>query len=350
MEKSTGSESGFTLLEMIVSMTIFLLVTGMMWGILQVARGGRTTVNQEVELSKTLRVAMNLIGRDTYNAGYGYPLKSAVVLPDNRITALVGIPNDFDTTRDTVPPVLSGNNITLNTINTTPGTRTDQITFLFKDSTFNPIGAPGAAVSAPLSINAATTNGSGIDEIVPIDGSNSVCRIFDVYVINGNTGSTLGMATGLSGTNKIQFANGDPLNLNLTGSTGPLRGITVPASLHRVNMVTYFVAADGTLTRRKYGNNQTIPAVPFIDEPLVYNVEDFQIQYVMDDGSVSNNPSAGVDGVSGNADDEEAMLQAVRQVRFTISSRSTELAPNRQPFRATLTSTFSTRNLGYDAN
>ena len=349
-ERETSSESGFTLMEMVISMTIFLIVTGLIWGAMSIARQSRTTVNQEVELSKTLRVAMNLLARDTYNAGYGYPLKSAVVLPDNRITNLLGIPNDFDTTRDTVPPIIAGNNITLNTLNTAAGTRTDQVTFLFKDSSFNLVGVGDAQVSTPLSINAATTTGTGIDEIVPLAGSNASCRIYDLYVINGNTGSTLGMATALSGTNKIQFANADPLNINQTGTSGPLRGITVPASLHRIFMVTYFVTADGVLTRRKYGNNPAVPAVPFVDEPLVYGVEGFQIQYVMDNGTLSNNPSAGADGIAGNADDEEAMLQAVRQIRFTIEARSQELTPSGESFRTSLTSTFSTRNLGYDAN
>ncbi len=349
--KSPTGEAGFTLMEMVIAMTLFLIVTGMIWGALNVARGSRTTVSQEVELSKTLRVSMNLLGRDTYNAGFGYPLESAVVLPDNRITSLIGIPNDFDTTRDIVPPIMAGNNITLNTINTTPGVRTDQVTFMFKDSTFNPVGTGPAQVSTPLSINAATTTGTGIDEIVPLSGSNnSVCRRYDLYVINGNTGSTLGMVTALSGTDKIQFANGDPLNINQTGTSGPLRGITVPASLHRVLMVTYFVTADGTLTRRKFGNNPATPAVPFIDEPLVYNVEDFQIQYVMDNGTINDNPSAGVDGIVGNADDEEANMQAVRQVRFSIQARSNDLTPSGQPYRTSLVSTFSTRNIGYDAN
>ncbi|MGD9628642.1 MAG: type II secretion system protein J [Pyrinomonadaceae bacterium] len=345
------TDAGFTILEMVVSMTLFLLVTGMVWGALDIARQGRTTVNQEIELSKTLRVGMNLLGRDTYNAGYGYPLKSAVVLPDNRITSLLGIPSDFDTTRDTVPPIIAGNNITLNTINPIPGTRTDQVTFLFKDSSFNQVGSSGVTVSTPLSINAATTTGSGIDEIVPLAGSNSACRVNDIYLISGNTGSTLGLATALSGTNKVQFANGDVLGLNQTGTSGPLRGITVPASLHRVFMVTYFVTTDGVLTRRKYANAPVAtPAVAFVDEPLVYGVEDFQIKYVMDNGTISDNPGAGPDGVAGNADDETSLLQAVRQIRFTMYARSLELDASGVPFRTSMISTFSTRNLGYDAN
>ena len=55
-------------------------------------------------------------------------------------------------------------------------------------------------------------------------------------------------STALSGTNKVQFSNGDVLGFNQTGTAGPLRGITTPASMQRVRMVTYFVAADGIYT------------------------------------------------------------------------------------------------------
>jgi hypothetical protein len=221
---------------------------------------------------------------------------------------------------------------------------------MFKDSTFNLIGAPGSQVSQPLNINAATTTMSGIDEIVPISGSNAACRVNDIYLITGNTGSTIGVATALSGSNKVQFANGDMLNFNQTGASGPLRGITVPASMQRIRMVTYFVTPDGTLTRREYANATPAPPGGVIDEPLVYGVEDFQVRYVMDDGSLMDNPSAGPNGIPGDADDDQSMLAAVRQVRFTVNVRSNELDTAGQPFRFTMTSTFSTRNLGYDAN
>ncbi|MBK6590559.1 MAG: hypothetical protein IPG22_19950 [Acidobacteria bacterium] len=129
---------------------------------------------------------------------------------------------------------------------------------------------------------------------MPISGSNAACRVNDVYIVIGNTGSTLGLSTALSGTNKIQFSNGDLLGFNQTGTTGPLRAISTPASIQRVRMVTYFVTADGILNRREYAN--ITPAVAFVDEPLVYNVENFQIQYIMDNGSITDNPSAGPDG------------------------------------------------------
>ncbi len=349
--EKTNSEKGFTILELIVAMTIFMIVTGSVWGVLRIASQSRGVTNQQVQLAKNIRMALNVIGRDTYNAGYGYPLLSTVLLPDNRIATLIGIPVDFDTTRDTVPPIMAGNNLNLDNWNTTANTRTDQVTFLFKDSTFNRVSnIPGSPlVSTPLNINAATTTAGGIDEIVPISGNNSACRVNDIYLITGNTGSALGLSTALNGTSAVQFSNGDVLGFNQTGTSGPLRSITLPASMMRVKMVTYFVAADGTLTRREFANVPVAtPAVAFADEPLVYNVDNFQIRYIIDDGTVSDNPSAGPDGIAGNADDVQANLAAVRQIRFTVSVRSRELNSLGQPYRETMTSTFSTRNLGYD--
>jgi len=347
---SRSNEHGFSLLELLIAMVIMVIVTGSIFGLLQVARQTRTVVSENTGLNKTVRLALNLVSRDTYNAGYGYPLRNTVVLPDNRISSLLGIPNDYDATRDTVPPIIAGNNITVNTYNTVPGTRTDQVTFLFKDPTFNlinPSGTPGNEVSQPLNINRATTT-AGIDEIIPLSGSNSACDVNDIYLVTGNTGSTLGLATALSGSNKVQFSNGDVLGFNQTGASGPLRQITTPASMLRVNMVTYFVTPDGTLTRRNYANVQ--PTAAFVDEPLVYDVEDFQIKYIMDDGSITDNPSAGADGIAGTADDDQALLAAVRQVRYTISVRSQEKNAANQPYNVSMTTTVSTRNLGYDAN
>lgn len=346
-------EQGFSLLELVIAMVIFVIVTSAIYGVLQLAQRNRLMVNQQVQSTKNVRFALSLIGRDTYNAGYGYPLNNTVVLPDNKISALLTIPNDYDTTRDTVPPIIAANNLNANTFNSTANTFTDQVTFLFKDSTFNLVGAAGSEVSQPLNINAATTTGTGIDEIVPISGSNASCRKNDIFLVTGNTGSALALATALSGTDKVQFSNGDVLGFNQTGSTGTLRGITTPASMQRVKMVTYFVTTDGILTRREYANVPPVGTNPpqnWVDEPIVYNVENFQIKYIMDDGTLSDNPSAGVDGTPGTADDVQANLVKVRQIRFTVSVKTNELDHRNQPYRINMTSTFSTRNLGYDAN
>jgi prepilin-type N-terminal cleavage/methylation domain-containing protein len=344
-------ESGFTMLELLVAMVLFVVISASVWGVMKVALNSRNVVSNNVGTAKNVRLALNVMGRDAYNAGYGYPVGNTVILPDNKISTALGTPNDVDTTRDIVPPIIAGNNLNIDNWNSTVGARTDQVTFFYKDNTFNVQGSGSAAISTPLQINAATTTGTGVDQIVPITGSNSVCAVNDLYLINGNTGSTLGVVTALSGTNAVQFANGDPLGFNLSGASGTIRSISLPAAMYRVKMVTYFVATDGTLTRREYVNGPVQAGnIGYIDNPLVYNVEDLQIKYVMDDGTLSDNPSAGPDGIAGTADDVQANLARIRQVRFTITIKTTELRSDGQPYRETMTATYSTRNLGYDAS
>jgi Tfp pilus assembly protein PilW len=345
---NTTGQEGMTLIEVLASMIIFMVVTASIYGVLQVAQRSRGAVNNEVQLTKTVRLGLNLIGRDTYNAGYGYPLTSTVLLRDNRIASLLTVPADTNTTRDTVPPIIAGNDLTVNTFNQTPNTRTDQVTFLFKDSSFNLVGTGPAAVSQPLNVTGA--NVSGVDEVTVTSGNNSSCRVNDIFLIVGSNGNyTLGVATSMSGSDKVRFLNGDVLGFNNNGSTGEFMSV-IPASMWRVKMVTYYVTADGILTRREYANVPPPSTATFVDEPLVYGVENFQIAYIMDDGTEVANPSAGPDGIAGTTDDDQTELAAVRQVRVTISARTTELDARGQPVAVTETSTFSTRNLGYEAN
>ena len=339
-----AGEEGFTM-ELVVSMIIFMIVTGSIYGVLQVAQQSRSTVSSQVQLSKSVRLGLNLVGRDTYSAGYGYPLKNAVILRDNRVATRLGVPADTDTSRDTVPPIIAGDNITLNTFNETPSIRTDQVTFLFKDSSFNPVGTAGSEVSRPLTITAVSATA---DQLTVTDGSK--CRINDLFLITGSGGQfTLGMVTNIVG-NIVWFANADVLGFNNPGAANELRSIN-PVNMLRVKMVTYFVAADGTLTRREFAN---VPppavAVASVDEPLVYGVEDFQIKYVMENGTLVDNPSAGADGIAGTPDDDQARLEAVRQIRFTVNARTLERNSRGELLRENMTSTFSTKNLGYDAN
>lgn len=330
-----SGEKGVTIVELIVSMILFMAITGVMLGLLNAAKLSRSTIDNQTQLTKGARMGLNLLGRDTYNAGYGYPVDSSVRVPDTKLSALLGTPPDANATRDKVPPIIAGDELNVNNFNTTAGTMTDQVTFMFRDMTFNVT----SGISEPLNINAVTTDlATGIDEVIPLSGSNAGCNINDVFLVTGNNGSTIAVVTDRPGADKLQFSNDDILDFNLTGATGPLTAIQTPGSMIRVRMVTYFVTADGVLTRREHGNDSTLlTARPFTDSPLVYGVENLQIQYYMDNGDLLDSPPS-------------ENLEKVRQVRFTIGVRTNELGPDGEPIRITQTSTFSTRNIGYDAN
>ena len=71
-------ERGFSMVELMVAMTITLIVSGAIYGLLT---SGSTAFRREPELAdrqQNIRVAMDLISRDVYNAGASLPTYSQV--------------------------------------------------------------------------------------------------------------------------------------------------------------------------------------------------------------------------------------------------------------------------------
>lgn len=343
--RARSGQGGFSLLEVVASVAIFLVATSAMYGLLLVADRSRTAVNQRAELLKNIRAAMTIVGRDAYNAGYKYPV-SSVLLPDNKVSALLGVPGDVDASRDLMPPVIAGNSINPNDLS---GVNTDQFSFVFQDPAFN---VDANNVSQPLLVNAPTFNtASGLDEIVPISGDASSCRAKDIMVITGRTSATVGVVTNINGS-AVQFGSGDVLGFNSPAAIdNPMRNIQAPTTMRRASLITYRVLRDGALVRTVYANdvNRTVSS-PSVDNPLVYGVEAMTVEYVLNNGTVTRNPLAGPDGVQGNGDDQPANQNLVRQVRVTLTVRSSEKDPAGNYFKVTMTTTFDTRNLGYDAS
>src|SRR5438552_16834389 len=149
LARSTRTQAGFTMLEMVVSMAIFTIVMGSIYALLHTMRAGRVNTSQRAEVLQGVRTALNSMGRDAINAGVGYPNTGALI-PDNKLT-LVGGLSDADTSLEFLTPVYAANN--LNSVN---GTATDEVTFLYIDDTFN------SGNSLPISSLADSTgNNSG---------------------------------------------------------------------------------------------------------------------------------------------------------------------------------------------
>lgn len=358
--QNNRSEQGFSLIEVLVAMIIFLIVTGSIWGLLEVGRADRNRSSIRSDVLKNARMSINLIGRDALNAGLGYTTEGALVR-DNFLPVLFGTASngaflmtaDANTLPDLLSGVVVGNNVIANDL-AGATVQTDTIAFAFNDPTFNPVpgntnpvGSP-ANPGAPLnlvsynstgteSVNIATTNRSG--------SSNAVCSLNSIYLIEANGNQPiLAMSTGLSGTNAVVFAPGDPLGLNLANAG--TRSSASPASMKRISVVSYRVNQDGTLIRTTFGNVGVNPGtnptgVPQ-PQPLAYNVENMQIQYLLTDGTVTDDPS--VNGTT------YAQVNKIRQITITLTVRGDEIdVKTGRPIKITLSSTFSTRNMNYGA-
>jgi len=341
-----------------IALTIFLVVTGSIYGLMQLGMYDRNRSSRRSDVLKNARVAVHLIGRDVLNAGLGYHRRGAVV-PDNFNNLRLGVPPDVDNNRDLLTSVVAGDGLFQNNLNTNTGLRTDQIAFAYRDMDFNGgqvinllgVGAGGTAAIPRLTSKAA--NG-----FAPVS-------VYDLFLVESDTSQVLIMGTATNGSNTMDVAPGDPLGLNQplngTGQGGSVLRQCVDstdtnctsysATAKRVFLVSYKVKPDGTLVRTVFGNNRGAAASAQIQElPLAYNISDFQIRYVLADGSQSDNPSVGPDGIVGTIDDDWQGFNQVRQVLVTVTVLSTENdEKTNRPESITFTSTFSTRNLEYDA-
>lgn len=359
--KKNFQESGFTIIEVIISLVIFLIISASIFGLLQVTRVDRNRSSQRNDILKNARVAVHLIGRDALNAGLGYHKRGAIV-PDNFLSSKLGIPADTNTDRDILTSIIAGNNINSNNLQTDPNVKTDLISFAFRDLDFN-----DSDVVELKDVD----NPSGSPQIARLitkdaDGASQI-RANDFYLIESGATQLAAMATGTNNANMIEFAPTDPLNLNQ-----PLNGLnengsllrecassmdtnctTYVATLKRFFLVKYHIKADGTLVRTVYGNNRNAatPAEQTQEFPLAYNVENMQIKYVLKNGKVTENPSAGDDGIAGTNDDKPEDFNLIRQITVTLTVQALENDGQTQKLdKVSVSATFSARNMEYDAS
>jgi type II secretory pathway pseudopilin PulG len=320
--------AGFSVIELTVGILVFSIILGAVYGLLEIGRAGRLNTNMRAESLQNARIALNTLGRDIINSGVGYPNVGALV-PDEELASLFGGTPDADSTFDFVTPIYGRDNV--GAVN---GTSTDQISIAFIDDAFN------SGVSIPIS--GIASDGSQLTVQSAGGYTNAPCQVGEIYLIGGQTSAAaLGILTGKSDTDKLDFSSGalDPLNLNQPGATRAIKQIMLPASIQRVHLVKYYIidedgdgaAGTGTLMRDVYGG-----ATGWSAQPLAFGVENFQVQYIMKNGTAIDAP----------APDQ---MTNIRQVRISISVRSPELDPKtNQPFRTALTATYSARNLDYE--
>ncbi len=353
-------DRGFTLIEVMISMVIFLIVSASIYGLLQVARIDRNRSSRRADILKNARVAVHLIGRDALNAGLGYHRRGALV-PDDFLSNRLGIPGDVNSERDILTSIIAGNNIYTNNLQPDPNVKTDMISFAFRDLDFNKTD-----VIELQNVNSPAGNPE-IARLVTKDSNGAEnARVNDMYLIESDTSQVAVIATGIAGTNQIDISPTDALNLNQAmngiNENGSLlrrcvdssdqNCTTYLASLKRFFLVKYHIKADGTLVRTVFGNNRsgTVPADQIQEFPLAYNVENMQIRYVLEDGTVTDNPSAGNDGIVGTIDDVPEEFNLIRQITVSLTVQAFEA--DEQTLRLdkiTISSTFSARNLEYDA-
>lgn len=328
------NQAGFTLIEMLISMMVFIIAVGAIFGLLKIASVQKKTASTRTDQLKSARIALEYVRRDAINAGFGFH-RYGGNSPDNTANRLFGLPADPDTERDWITSVIAGNNVTTNSLNTS--TNMDFVAFVSRDADFNN--------NTPFNYSVAQKNGNVV--YLSAAGASSICQANDLYLVQSETTQVIAMATSITGGNQINLAPTDPLGLNQSANGNSENSNLLTTSnnggtIKKINIISYGIDANGVLIRRTYGNQTGANQID--TRELVFGVSNFQIKYFMEDGRILDNPSNNHSGRT-----NQQAMNGVVQIQLTITILPNDENLNGAPSApVTIKEFISTRNLRYD--
>jgi hypothetical protein len=351
------SESGFTMLELLLSTAISLIVIGTAMMAFKDGVGMVELATQLADSSQNLRSGVNLLERDLMQTGRGIPTGGISIPLASAGAAQILRPS---------PPGFSYffNNTTATTLSAVTtgaqlgplvdGRATDIVTLLMVDSILDDY------LGQPLQVNVSTTAGS-VPKLAA-DGSSfgvgtntgwiggdlldgrAPVKPGDLMLFTNPNGSTAIQTVTLVDTSNVYFeANGnDTFNLNqrtiTAGSITPMLGTVLTAQ--RVLMYTYFVdAPTGGAPRLMRRLNQ------FAGQALAGVVEDLELSYDVVDGTI--NPT-NIRDLPYTASGITYSANLIRKANIHMGVRSEVMSLRQHDYRRNHVSTVvSLRNLAF---
>lgn len=310
-----NTESGFTLLELLISAIVGLIMMLAATSIFRQAMNAMFVVTQRAETQQNMRAAVELMTKDLGLAGAGLPsggLQLATALGSSKVACNqsgtcyvpgdVYPPNASTGTTNYMYGILPGfgNGVQNGTvIAAAPAATNDSVTSIYCDYNFQ---LSNFTFTFPSQTQAnvalvATPNPAYPTNILAPGGLNVGDLIFFLVATPGNgtgnqgtsssqTAAVVGEITGIPSNTEILFASGDALNINQTGANslagtivslganlGTASGNSVTAC--RLEAVTYFLqvpAAGATVqTPRLMRQVNGLNAIPVADN--IINVQ-----------------------------------------------------------------------------
>jgi prepilin-type N-terminal cleavage/methylation domain-containing protein len=334
----TQKQGGFSLVELVVAMTIMGIVLGASFTLMGSGIKVSTTTYELTDAQENLRISQEYISRDLTAAGDGLKSIGTILVPSAFVSTYLTkmqVPNAFGilTSDNQVP---SATAVAQANPATTILTGTDRIAILARDQYFSP------AVSVPA--NKITTSGSDtLITITPTDVSRF--NAGEIIAVSSGTQMAFGYISDISGpataTPKLVLTNLDTYKLNQTGAGTPINSVSAnganATSISRVQIICYYVNASGLLMRRVIG----VPGAALTDSVIAEHVLNIQFRYftsLLNNGYVQQ-PVAGlttpeqlttVSQVEATVTVETVHPTLKNGARQTLSSTSTTAVRNMQ--------------------
>lgn len=332
---------GFSLLEMLVVVTVMLIIIGAVFESLKGSFKISMTGHEMSGAQQSVRAAHEYINRDLIVAGDGL----------NGINN-IRVPTAFVLNYLTQSPVINVNepdHVNLSIINSddnlpaatnVPGTAplmqvlagSDRVTILKADRSFAPISLAADAIDASgasVTVSAADVDLFGIGEI---------------YFLTAGDRAAFGVVTDITDANppSLIFGDGDAFGLNLTGGGGYINFVSnggqQPTTLMRMNIAHYFVNSEGLFVKRLFG----IPQPGFVDIVIAEHLANLQFRYFLNIRDANGNLQRPV-----NALETSVQQSATRQVEVAITTQTAHAINNGAHQQLTMTTTASVRNMQF---
>ncbi len=288
MTMPTQRKSGFTLLELLVSMTLGLLVMGAMASLFKTGMNSTFLVAQRAETQQNMRAAVDLITKDVNMAGAGFT--GAVQLPSGANSSLSKygcdqggtcyVPNYTYPGTNQMYGIIPGykNGVQGNAVipQAPPPAINDSITVAYVDYNF-PLWEYNAQFATATNISGVTMTANPIYTTPPPPAINSAGGLQQGDIVFFPAGPAVAEVTNVT-TGTITFGDLDALNINqsnagtnmLKNVAGVANAATVPPTstvCYRMFVVTYYLTVPpaGQLPRLMRQVNGMSP-VPVADD------------------------------------------------------------------------------------
>jgi type IV pilus assembly protein PilW len=282
-------QAGFTLVELMVGMTIGLLATIIIIQVMSLFEAQRRSTTGSADAQTNGGIALYSIAREVQMAGYSLLPVTDSALECTTITyGATGITG--------INPVTITNGVAASGVSAS-----DSITIRYGNSL---MGGAIAQITAMVG-NAATV------------GSNLGCAVNDITLVSSGSTCALSSATAVSA------AGAAPITVTLQNTTGAASGANL-ACLGAWNEVTYAVnPATGNLDRTAVVNGASTTT------PSVVGVVNLQAQYGISASANSNQVTQWVDASGGTwAAPTVANRNRIKAIRVAVVARNAKIEPD----------------------
>jgi len=350
-----NSQRGFSLLELLVSLSLGLIVLASIASLFRTGMNSTFLVSQRAETQQNMRAAIDLMTKDINQAGAGLP-SGGIQLPTGTgsSTSKYGcdqsgtcyVPTYTYPTSNYMYGIIPGwsNGVQGNAvIPATPGRRNDSITVIYADYNY-PLWE--YYVTFPSTSSATTINLAANPIYSPAPAainSAGAIQVGDLIMLSNSRGTAVAEVTGITGTS-MTFANLDALNINQSGAASnnlqtinPRNTADNTTVAYRLFAVTYYltVPANGQMPRLMRQVNGLTPV------PVADNIINMQFAY-----DVYNSTTSALDSNQANPLGVAESPNLVQKVNIWIMGQSMTQNGNKSQ-NMYLATSVSARNMAF---